>query len=557
MSDIIIRVHEGEVGPAGKSAYEIAMENGFQGTAQEWLESLKGPKGDPGEGTELEVVDNLESEDADKALSANQGRILGAAIASLTKQTLHANMVIDATKINLATNPKALTIPTYDLNPSAGHTNILYIPNGFRGYKYVLAYSPFPDESRENPCLVFSNDGENWVNADWCPNPLYTRAEAIADGLSYNSDPCVVLMHDGKLGVFWRGYKASPKREVIYLKTIGENDAEFSPAVKVIDTNVTVLSPAVVAEDDGTYTMYSVNSATTNAWQRVEKRTSPDCITWSDPVVCNLNTLGVVIPWHVSACKLSDGCAILIDSDMRNLHLYKSTDGVNFYGSSIPTIKTSSSGWDNRGYYGSGFLVLDEKPLRIWAFVNGMDGSGANEYADVWTIGSQIATKMPIYRNRDDGNLLVSPALSTDTDGDGVVDGWTAQVHAGMSGTFEVDEGAQKINITESTVNSSVKIKQTIDVVAGTAYKPTVVFKTSGNAIAQYGIDWYNGATYISTTGFATNSASDEFDLMDYGVTFTAPENATKAQINLMAKPNAIGDTGSVWFKEAVFVAVS
>lgn len=29
-------------GIAGKSAYEIAVENGFKGTEKEWLESLKG-----------------------------------------------------------------------------------------------------------------------------------------------------------------------------------------------------------------------------------------------------------------------------------------------------------------------------------------------------------------------------------------------------------------------------------------------------------------------------------------------------------------------------------
>lgn len=28
-------------GPAGKSAYEIAVDNGFEGTQKEWLESLK------------------------------------------------------------------------------------------------------------------------------------------------------------------------------------------------------------------------------------------------------------------------------------------------------------------------------------------------------------------------------------------------------------------------------------------------------------------------------------------------------------------------------------
>lgn len=33
----------------GKSAYQHALDNGFEGTEQEWLESLKGPKGDKGE----------------------------------------------------------------------------------------------------------------------------------------------------------------------------------------------------------------------------------------------------------------------------------------------------------------------------------------------------------------------------------------------------------------------------------------------------------------------------------------------------------------------------
>ena len=38
----------GGVGPAGKSAYEIAVDNGFEGTEQEWLASLEGPEGPQG-----------------------------------------------------------------------------------------------------------------------------------------------------------------------------------------------------------------------------------------------------------------------------------------------------------------------------------------------------------------------------------------------------------------------------------------------------------------------------------------------------------------------------
>lgn len=39
----------GPVGPKGDSAYQVAVTNGFKGTEQEWLTSLKGSKGDRGD----------------------------------------------------------------------------------------------------------------------------------------------------------------------------------------------------------------------------------------------------------------------------------------------------------------------------------------------------------------------------------------------------------------------------------------------------------------------------------------------------------------------------
>ena len=39
----------GGAGEPGKSAYEIAVEHGFEGSEEEWLESLKGEKGDKGD----------------------------------------------------------------------------------------------------------------------------------------------------------------------------------------------------------------------------------------------------------------------------------------------------------------------------------------------------------------------------------------------------------------------------------------------------------------------------------------------------------------------------
>ena len=38
-----------QIGPQGKSAYQVAVDNGFTGTEEEWLATLVGPQGPPGE----------------------------------------------------------------------------------------------------------------------------------------------------------------------------------------------------------------------------------------------------------------------------------------------------------------------------------------------------------------------------------------------------------------------------------------------------------------------------------------------------------------------------
>lgn len=56
------------VGDNGKSAYEIAVAHGYKGTEQDWLDSLQGPKGDPGSATnaaELLKSKNIYLEDAE------------------------------------------------------------------------------------------------------------------------------------------------------------------------------------------------------------------------------------------------------------------------------------------------------------------------------------------------------------------------------------------------------------------------------------------------------------------------------------------------------------
>ena len=83
-----ISIPKGEDGDDGKSAYEIAVDNGFEGTEEEWLASLKGAKGDTGNvqvdgnGNVL-IVNDLTTGGSGAALSAEMGKELAEEIESI------------------------------------------------------------------------------------------------------------------------------------------------------------------------------------------------------------------------------------------------------------------------------------------------------------------------------------------------------------------------------------------------------------------------------------------------------------------------------------------
>ena len=81
-------INKSSSGVDGKSAYEIAVENGFEGSEQEWLESLKGKDGIDGtdgksayeialdngfEGTEQEWLESLKGKDGIDGADGSDG----------------------------------------------------------------------------------------------------------------------------------------------------------------------------------------------------------------------------------------------------------------------------------------------------------------------------------------------------------------------------------------------------------------------------------------------------------------------------------------------------
>lgn len=90
------------------------------------------------------------------------------------------------------TQPQKLTLPGHD--GQGIHPSIVYIQSpGIGGYTWWMAYTPYQDMNArdENPTILASYDGVNWVEPAGIINPIAPDPGAP----KFNRDP--VLIHDG------------------------------------------------------------------------------------------------------------------------------------------------------------------------------------------------------------------------------------------------------------------------------------------------------------------------------------------------------------------------
>ncbi len=268
-----------------------------------------------------------------------------------------------------------LNIPTYvDDFFSVAHPSVVYSPDGWNGYKYWMCFTP--TGLNENPSIVVSDDGYEWAEPPGISNPIVPAAEVTEDGYNHDSDPDLVVMPDGNLAAYFRFATDSGSiKEAIYRKTSSDG-ITWSARAKVLETpdhNQKLMSPSIVVEDDNTYSMFTINATVGDNTQRVEKRTSPDGLTWSEPVTC-------VLPfsfraWHIEVVKGATKYHAVINSDItEGLYYFSSDDGINWQGSTGYAVPLSGLYWDRSGLHRSAFIVLSEDPLRIKYFLTGIDG---------------------------------------------------------------------------------------------------------------------------------------------------------------------------------------
>lgn len=262
----------------------------------------------------------------------------------------------------------------------AYHPKVIYFKDSFNGYKYWMAYSPYPkaDDEKENPHIAVSNDMINWQEPDGFKNPLEGTPKDYIRKEVYNSDPHILYNEDTKqLEVWWRYVDNRDYSVIIYRKVSndGINWSEKEVVIKQNRKKQDYLSPSIIYEN-GTYRMWYISGR-----RKFEYVESKDLKEWTDPVRMNLNYSNKELSsWHLDVIHTDIGYEMVISAsikDERNrMNLYYSYSEDNNDWTDPKVILTPSfatDNWDNKGIYRSSILKIDDE---YYLFYSGISVSG-------------------------------------------------------------------------------------------------------------------------------------------------------------------------------------
>src|SRR5699024_8293928 len=82
------------------------------------------------------------------------------------------DMDLSKSPIYLTQKPQILDIPTYEGSGKAVHPSVHAFRIPWNGYRFWMAFTPYPNTQHENPSIVASGDGVNWVVPSGLTNPI-------------------------------------------------------------------------------------------------------------------------------------------------------------------------------------------------------------------------------------------------------------------------------------------------------------------------------------------------------------------------------------------------
>lgn len=266
-------------------------------------------------------------------------------------------------------NRKELKIETPYKKGGACHPKVVYFKDGFNGYKYWMAYTPYPlhNSRYENPCILASNNLKDWEEPKGIKEPCLDDLSYNNDKRVYNSDTHLLFNEDTKeLECWWRYVNDKDKnnRQAIIYRRISKNGIDWNEkeVVRKFDNRrrLDYLSPSVIYEN-GIYKIWYVFKS--NIWLTITK----DFIEFTEPKLINIDYLWNVNPWHIDIEKTDLGYEMIYVAFPKgqkhhfNMKLYYSSsgDGVNWEKPMIILEPRKYKSWDNGGIYRSSLIKVD------------------------------------------------------------------------------------------------------------------------------------------------------------------------------------------------------
>ncbi|WP_407311358.1 hypothetical protein [Desulfosporosinus sp. SB140] len=203
-----------------------------------------------------------------------------------------------------------IVTPTYDGSGQSVHPSVLdfkteYGISSWGGFRYWMAFTPYPffNSALENPCILVSKDGLNWITPPGIKNPLSSKPSGFLKD-NYNSDPELVYDPDqDTLILYWREYRGNTF-EKIWAKKISTDYKQSDKILcleKAWDYKKTglILSPTVWRKSAKEWFMWTTDGRLT-----IHLYTSLNGINWGPGQPCSApwaSWNGGYIPWHIAA----------------------------------------------------------------------------------------------------------------------------------------------------------------------------------------------------------------------------------------------------------------
>lgn len=269
-------------------------------------------------------------------------------------------------KSNNAKN-KLSIVSSYGDN-EAYHPKVLSFEKGWKGYKYWMSYTPYPqgDDSKENPHIAVSNNLIDWKTLSTKESGL---DDISNDGIKeqYNSDSHIVYNSDtNELECYWRFVDDVNNKVIIYRRKTSDGVNWTKKEVAAYSDNrqkKDYVSPAIIYENK-IYKMWYVDKENT-----VKYAISDDGVNWKDVQNVEINYEEKLKTWHLDVIRNEKGYEMIVvafdkwaNHNEMNLYYTCSQDGINWDKAKTiikPANKTNN--WDNRGIYRSSFIYEDGK----------------------------------------------------------------------------------------------------------------------------------------------------------------------------------------------------